>query len=184
MDKVRIKIIKGTSLSSELVKKIGAVWKKEFDDGITIDKKQDFADDLFFIVFNQKSQILSVGRLRPVHILFLSRKYDISGIADIVSIVRKKGYGKILMLTMYKYLKNRKLTGIGFCFRENSLFYKKCGFRILKNSVQRFLYKNPQGKTIIDLEDDDIFYLNGRDKFVKQIISHSQEKVLISRPHW
>ena len=139
--------------------------------------------DGFYITRSQK-EILSVGRLRPVDINFLDKPYKIQGIADIVSVFERQGYGRVIMQAMYKYLIHRKQTGVGFCGPAISSFYQKCGFKIAKNLTHRFLYKNPNGKIIRDVGYDDVLYISGNDGFMKKVLEHPSENIFIPYSHW
>ena len=78
---------------------------------------------------------------------------------------------------MYHYIKKRGKTQISFCHPKNTGFYKKCGMRIIKNSVKRFYYEDKQGKIHKNKWDKDVFYLEGKDNLVKNILAHPKEKI-------
>ncbi len=184
MKKIIIK--KGRTLSSDFIRQWNEVMLKAFSEkeSMNLKKKKEFINDIFFIVNDKKRKILSLGRLRPVKLKFLKKSYDVLGVADIVSIIKRKGHGKILMKELLKYIKSKDKIAIGFCGRKNSLFYKKSGFKIEKNLVKKFIYKNPQGKIIKNTIDEDVLYFEEKNKFMKKILSHPKEKILISIPPW
>ncbi len=184
MKRTYIDVQKGKDLPIQTIRWINEIWQKVFPENKPLEPKnrKPFTNDKFFIVRSPKKKILSVGRLRPIKIRFLGKFYNIQGIADIVSVIKRRGYGKILMRAIYNYLSYRKQTGVGFCGRKNSPFYQKCGFKIAKTLIERFLYKNPQGK-LIKIKGD-VLYLSGNDGFIEKVLSHPKEKVLIPFPHW
>jgi hypothetical protein len=175
-----VEIKKGSSLSNIEIKQINEIFQNAFPGNEPVDQKNKklFLKDTFFILCNSKRQMLSVGRLRPVKITFLKKTYKIQGIADIVSTIKKKGYGSVIMNSMNDYLQKKNKTGVGFCAKNNSTFYRKCGFKIAKGIVNQFVYKNQ------DNEDDDVIYLNSKDNFMDKVISHPKEKVIIPCPYW
>ncbi len=182
-----LKVQRGKFLQVLLIKEIREIWQRVFpqDKPLEPEKRKLFADDVFFIFLGPKKEILSVGRLRPVKkVLFLGTLYNIQGIADIVSVIERQGYGKIIMQAMHKYLIHRKQTGIGFCSRGISIFYQKCGFKIAKNMTNRFLYKDSRGKIIRDVGYDDVLYVNGKNGFMEKILEHPVEKIFIPCRHW
>jgi hypothetical protein len=179
MKKIFVKVKRGKEISAKEIGKLKRIWKDAFGGSIGI-----ISQEFVFVVYNSKGKILSTGRLLPVKIKFLNKIYKIYGIGEIVSVIERKGYGKILMNVIYRYLINRKLTGVGFCNRKNTIFYQKCGFRIAKNLVKRFIYKNPEGKLIRDIGDDDVFYHSGEDSFIEMVLSYPKKKVLIPCQHW
>ena len=187
LNKCILKVQRGKFLPVQIIRKIREIWHQAFphDEPLEPEKRKLFADDVFFIFSGSKNEILSVGRLRPVKkVFFLGSLYNIQGIADIVSVIERQGYGRIIMQAMHKYLICRKHTGIGFCSRRISLFYQKCGFKIAKNLTMRFLYKNSHGKIIRDTGYDDVLYVNGNNGFIKKVLEHPLEKIFIPSRHW
>ncbi len=89
------------------------------------------------------------------------------------------------MEEILNYLKNEGKTGLGFCSRETSGFYKKCGFKIVKDLALRFRYKyaTPEEEQA-ELEDggDGICH-NGKDNFIKKILSRN-DLIYIDVPFW
>lgn len=184
MNKIIIK--KGRNLSYDFIKQWNKIMLKTFSEkeSMNLKKKREFINDIFFIFNDEKGKLLFLGRLRPVKLKFLKKSYNILGVADIVSITKRKGYGKILMKEMLKYIKSKDKTAIGFCESKNSPFYEKSGFKIEKNLVKKFIYKNPQGKIMKDEGDEDVLYFQRKDNFMKKILLNPKEKVLIPIPHW
>ena len=182
----KIKTIRGKNLSNGKAKEIDKIFQKEFPGNEPVNPKRPklFSNDIFFIVEDSKNKILSVGRLKPIKIKFLGITYKIQRIADVVSVMKRKGYGKIVMTAMRKYLDKTNQTGIGFCRRTNSIFYKKCGFIIAKKLAKRFLYKNPKGQLIKNKGDDDVIYFDEKNNFVEKVLYYPKEKVIIPGKHW
>jgi len=181
-----LSVQRGKFLTAQTIMQVREIWRKAFpaDEPIEPEKRNLFAADIFFIFRRPQKEILSVGRLRPVDIDFLGKIYKIQGIADIVSVIEKQGYGRIIMQAMYKYLVHRKQTGVGFCSPAISSFYRKCGFKIAKNLTHRFLYKNPNEKIIRDVGYDDVFYISGNDGFMKKVLENPSENIFIPYSHW
>ncbi len=145
------------------------------------DFEKDFEPDTewFFVKYNNKT--LSFGCLRPITITYLGKKYEIMGICSILSLEKGKGYGRTLIEEMIKYLKKKGNTGLGFTVKTE--FFKKAGLKAEKDFIQRFVYKNLKtGEEIIDNEGDGIYY-NGKDNFIKKVLSN-KSKVYIDIPHW
>ena len=184
MKKTYVEVKKGKDLSAHNIRRLNKIWKKAFkqDETIKTKKPESFADDTYFFVRGPKKELLSVGRLLPVRIRLLGKIYRIQGIADIVSMIERKGYGKILMTAIYKHLSQRKQTGVGFCSPKNSRFYHKCGFKIAKKAFKRFLYKNAKGK-IVNAEGDAL-YIDGRNGFMEKLLAHPKEKIILPQRPW
>ncbi len=174
----------GNSIKLSTLKGIDIIWSNAFGGHIQSKhiSRAKFKKDLFFIYY-LNNEILSIGRLTPVKIYFLGRDYNIQGIGGIVSVIKGKGYGKILMKAIHNYLIKNHKTGVGFCTAKNSPFYKKCKFKIAKGLVKRFLYKNSNGKLISNNFDNDVLYLDGKDKFMRSVLD-SKERVILPCEHW
>ena len=144
---------------------------------------KEFSGDLFFILRNAKKKILAIGCLKDIRLKFLGEIYNIKGVRGIVSLVERKGYGKKIMHVIKKTVKNN--TAVGFCARKNSSFYRKCGFKIAKNGIARFVYRRK--RKIRNGEEDydsDVLYLNGKDNFIKEFLKNKKQDVKIYKPHW
>ena len=177
---MKITVIKGKDISSKKIKEIKEIWDDAFG-GTHLTVRKSFSNNIFFILEDSKNMILAVGRLIPIKIDFLNTNYNIFGSADLVSVVKGKGYGKKIKKAQIKYIKDK--TMIGFCERKNSPFYRKCGLKIAENLVKRFIYIDSKGKEIKNTLDNDLLYLNGKDNFMKKVLN-SNEKVIIPIIHW
>lgn len=79
----------------------------------------------YFIVKNNNS-LVSFGRLHTIEVYFhRERPYPILGIATVVFVEKGKRYGIIVMTKMKEYIKEKRMTAIGFCNPNNSIFYEK-----------------------------------------------------------
>ena len=182
---MEVKITRGWSMKPAALRKIDNIWQKEFprNDSVLPKNRRNFSEDTFFVLYDE-NKILSTGRLRPNSIKFRGKNYQIQGIADIVSVIKGKGYGKKIMRTMHKHLNNTGEIGMGFCMRENSPFYRKSGLKIAANLAQRFVYKNSKGKLVRGSTDNDVIYFEKGRNLVNAIIKYPKEKVLIPKYPW
>ncbi|MBI4896469.1 MAG: GNAT family N-acetyltransferase [Candidatus Aenigmarchaeota archaeon] len=186
MEKLEVLIAEGKDLSAHMLVRIDAIWQDAFPGNEAVDPKNRkcFAHDLFFVVSCPNDDIRAAGRLRPVSLTFMGTIYHIQGIADIVSVVHGKGYGKILMTAMVDYLKKKKQTGVGFCVQKNAPFYEKYGCVIDAVLPERFLYKNHAGKIIKNVHDEIVFSVHGNDGFMNAVSHNPREAVFIPCRHW
>ena len=182
-----LSVQRGQYLTVQTLRRIRKVWQDAFPgEEIPEMKNRKFvANEVFFILYGSEKEILSSGRLRPINgVSFLGKLYNIHGISNIASAVESQGYGKAIMHAMYKYLMQRKQTGIGFCTRDITPFYPKCGFKVVEDLTERFIYKNTKGKIIRDEVHIDVLYLSGSDGFMEKLLDHPKENVLIPCLHW
>lgn len=183
--KMKVKIIKGKYLSQKNIAQLNKIMQEAFSDKDTLEigNRQNYSKDIFFVLYN-KEKILSLGRLRPAKINILGKSYKILGIADIISIIKGKGYGKKIVQSMHKYLEKTNNRGLGFCRRDNSLFYKKSGLNVERNISKKFIYRDNHGKNIKDRISQDVIYSNNAKQLIKLILSNLNLEINISREHW
>ena len=167
-------------------------WRvKEFGKGEKKNFKKDYdLNTLFFFVKDTKNkEVLAFGGLRPVSVEYQGKKYNILGVCNIISIKKKKSYGRILIQSMIKYSKRTGKTLLGFCERKNIKFYEKSGLKTKKDFTNRFAFKNPITKQVkFDKEGGDDFYYESKDKFISKVISTNGVGYYYTKglkePHW
>ncbi len=154
---------------------------KEFGKTAIINFSKDYEPDTFFFFVKDEGKIVAFVGLRPIKINYLGKQYKIGGICSLISIKKKRSYGRILIGALLSYLKKTGKSALGFTHQTK--FCEKAGLGVEKDFVKRFIYKNPKtGEEIIDNDGDGIFY-NGKDNFIKKVLS-TKSKVYISVPHW
>jgi len=178
--KVQIKTVKNLTKSDMALMNRWRV--NEFGSENLKNFKKDYLPNPRFFFVKDDGKIVAFGILGPiVTINYLGKTYKILGIGSIISIVKGKGYGKILIQSMIKTLKKEGKTGLGFTTETE--FFKKAGLGTKKDFIKRFVYKNPKtGKEIIDNLGDGIYY-EGKDKFISKVLS-TKNIVYISIPHF
>jgi hypothetical protein len=180
-DLERFKIIQGKDLTDEMIGLLNNLWIKIYkEDYKKLQEKDEFENDTFFILYDDLGSIVSIGRLRSIHIEFLGKNYPILGIADIGSVKQGQGYGKKIMLKIRDFLEENNAIGIGFCEADTSEFYKKSGFIIYPGLTARFWYVDKWSGKLKNYKSDVLFW--GDDELIKQIQSHPEEKVIIPYP--
>ena len=85
------------------------------------------------------------------------------------------------MKFMTDYLKKKGKTGLGFTLKSD--FFKKVGLNIKKSFIKRFVYRNPDTKEEIMDNDGDGIYYNGKDNFIKKVLSN-KSIIYIDIPFW
>lgn len=141
-----------------------------------------FEERTFFLVKNSFDKLLSFGTLREIKIFINKKQYSIWGIQAVISIEQGKGYGKILLTSIQKFVKDSGITMVGFCEKYNTDFYRKCGCEIFLDGCKYFIYINKKGERYSD-EPGDVFYINGKDLFMDSVVKNKSE-VIHYIPHW
>lgn len=182
---MKLQIKKGKDMNLKELKELDKIYRGAFRVTYSemLKNRKDYFDETFFVLYD-KGKIISTGRLRPVNIQFIGEKFYILGIADVVSVIKGKGYGKKIMKAILKNLNSRNKIGIGFCKRDNAEFYRKCGFKIADGLSDRFIFKNKAGELVRDAWDDDVIYNSPGSSLIKRIKQNSKEKVWIPIRHW
>ncbi len=181
--KLETEIKKGKDVSSYLKRSWNKIMKKTFGSS----PLENFSKDIFFKVKDEKKLVV-MGALTPVRIKYLGKTYNILGITEIVALKRKKGYGKILMQEILKYVEKTGKTAVGFTGDRTSPFYKKCGLKIKPGMVKKFVYtpKNKAEEKEVKYalkNDSDVIYIERKDKFITKVAS-SKLNVQLPCMYW
>src|SRR6056297_1996369 len=105
---------KGKDLSKKEQEFMNYRRKKEFGRDEERDFKKDYSLNTEYFFINEENKIMAFGLLVPVRINYLGKTYNILGIGSIVSVKKKRNYGRILMACILSYLKRKNKTGVGF----------------------------------------------------------------------
>lgn len=184
---IKVLIKKGNELSKKELYFFAKESVREFDNNKKpieeeLEKLKGEKRSIFFFV-KDKGKIKSFGLLKPVKIKYLKKTYNILGIGNIISIEKKKGYGKILMKEIIKYSDKRNKTSLGFTGSRTEKFYQKCGLKTNKGLGYRFFYDYGSSKMNRAEKSEFGIYLEGRDKFISYIL---RTKSIVNIPcmHW
>lgn len=154
---------------------------KEYGKGSYIDfKKQDKGASFFFVKDNKK--VVAFGMMKPVKVELNGKKYEILGIGRGMAVEKGKGWGRALNEARILKLKKLGKTGVAFTSKHNIEFFKKVGYRIERNGIRKFLYKNPKGELIEDNNGQMVYY-EGKDKFVTKLLK-SKNKAIMDTDFW
>jgi|APHM01.1.fsa_nt_gi hypothetical protein len=181
--KITIQTKKGKELSKKEEDFMNSWRKKEFGEKEPKEFKKDYSlnTEYFFVI--EEGKIMAFGLLVPVRINYLGKNYNILGIGNIVSIKKKRNYGRILMSCIISYLRRKEKTGVGFCERKNIGFYEKVGLKTKKDLMKRFKYKHATKEERESESEGVVIYYNGKDGFMNKVLSTKSE-VTIPIPHW
>ncbi len=177
---ISIEVIKNENLSKSQKEMINSARVREWGEDERKDFSKDYETDMRWYFVKDKGKVVSLGGLRPVKINYLGKRYNILGICTIISLVKGKGYGKILISFMKNHAYKTGKTILGFTNKTE--FYKKAGLKNKKDLIRRFVYVKPNGEKVYDNEGDGIYY-EGKDNFVSNILK-TKRLVEIKVLHW
>lgn len=151
----------GLDLSTSELATINAWRVKEFNSDViwgpqTIDA---FAKSKIFMIKSAgDDQILAFARLNPISIWMEAKEYKIWALGAVIAIQKKQGFGKLLLEDIKNFIDQQDKVLVGFCNRQISAFYQKCGMLVLSNGADRSRYSDDQGQLIKGKSDDLFFY--------------------------
>jgi len=173
---MKFEMKEGKKLSKNFIDIFDKAKQKEFTSGRIKDFSK-YHKDIFFIL-KDNNKVVSFGQLKKIKINYLEKKYLIFGIANLISIEKKKGYGQYIVKEMIKFAKKKNKTIVGFCKKHNKIFYEKCNMKLNKKILNRFSYKNS-----INKHEDYVIYFEGKDKFIEKILL-TKSKIILEVPFW
>lgn len=177
---IKILIIRGKDLTQQDLEFINYSRKIEFGSESIIDPQPDNEDwDKIYFLAKSGDKLLAFGRLHKTEVTFMDKKYSVLGIATIAVSDKGKGIGKLLVLSMKKYIQEKEETGLGFCAKFITPFYIKCGLNVIIDGQKRFSYPAPSM-----YPDDDAIYIPGKNKLIEIMEKYPNEVAYLSRPHW
>lgn len=175
----------GKDLTQEELHVINAHRKLEFNSASDIAPNPDNENwEKIFVLIKLENDLVAFGRLHDIEVKFKSKIYDVFGIATIVAVRKGHGYGTMVMKAIEQYVIKSGKTAIGFCTPNVSDFYRKCGYGIIKDGMQRFVFIDNGQRAKIERPDDYALYLPGKDDFIDQLQRHPKEKMTAYRNPW
>jgi predicted N-acetyltransferase YhbS len=143
-------------------------------------KKADSNGEFIFVKDN--GELVAFGMMKPVNVELDNKKYVIYGIGRGLALEKGKGWGRTLNEARILKLKRLGKTGVAFTSGHNIGFFKKVGYKIKKKGIRKFLYKNQKGELIED-NDGEMVYYEGKDKFVTKLLK-SKNKAIMDSDFW
>ncbi|MBS3094304.1 hypothetical protein J4474_01430 [Candidatus Pacearchaeota archaeon] len=164
---LKIERIKSKDLNKKDKKNLEDLRVREFGEESRKDFKKDYESDTLWVMIKKKDKIVSFGGIRPIKVKLNGKVYNIGGICSTISVIKKKGYGKIMINVMKDYSEKTGKTLIGFTGQTK--FFGKCGFGTKKNFIKRFVWIKSNGEKVYDDDGDGIYY-EGKDKIISKML--------------
>ena len=177
---VSVDIVKNKDLSKVQKDTLNNARMKEWGDGEWKDFEKDYEPDTFWFFIKAGRKVVSVGGVRPIKVKYLGKDYSIGGICSTISVVKKKGYGKIMVSFMIDYSRRTGKTILGFTGQTE--FFKKVGLNTEKGFIRRFVWVKKSGGKVYDDDGDGIYY-EGKDMFISKVLK-TKSMVEIFVEHW
>jgi hypothetical protein len=178
---MKVEIIKNKNLSKTQKNLINENRINEFGKHQKKDFSKDYESETLWFFVKDKNKIVSFGGIRPINLKYLGKEYKIGGICSTISIIKGKGYGKVMVSALINYSKKTKKTILGFTGDE-MYFFEKAGLKRKPKFIKRFVYVKPNGEEVYDNDGNGIYY-EGKDKFVTKVLK-GKRPVYISVLHW
>jgi len=177
----------GKDLSNNELNIINDYRKKEFNSQSLINPQPDNEHwkKKFFLLKDKKGFLLAFARLHETEVEFKDKRFPVLGIATLVAVKKGYGFGKHLMIYMKKYIQDTGITGLGYCNKKLTEYYRRIGFGIIEDGTLKTLYRDSEGKHHHDnWGGGDAIYVEGKDNLIKEILANQSENIFIFRPHW
>ena len=95
---IHVEIKKNKNLSKAEKNTINNARLKNFGKAQLKDFSKDYEPDTLWFFVKNRNKVVSLAGLRPVKVKYLDKTYNIRGICSTISIVKRKGYGKIFAI--------------------------------------------------------------------------------------
>ncbi len=155
--------------------------KKEFNSKKpTVPQNEFGSGNKYFLVKDDGGDVLAFGILRPTKIEFKKEDYLVMEFVSLVAIIKRKGYGSMVLDAMKKYSKEQGKDLIGFCVDELVLFYLKNGFKTVTDNVERFAFKRDEISFAGETPGVPFFIGNGNG-LINKMEEYPEEIALITR---
>lgn len=156
------------------IKEYGKEGKMDF-------RREDSKGEFIFVKDNGKT--VAFGMMKPVKVELNGKGYEIFGIGRGMAIEKGKGFGRALNEARILKLKRLRKTGVAFTSEHNIGFFKKVGYKIKKNGIRKFVYRNPKTGELVNDNDGHLVYYEGKDKFVTKLLK-SKNKAIMDSNFW
>jgi hypothetical protein len=131
-------------------------------------------------VRDTQDRLMGFGRALSLVVNFQGIDYRILGLASILAIEKRTGYGRRIVEKIREHAQDKGMTAIGFCDPEDTVFYEKCGLGVMKGGTGRFVF--PGGPK--SDQPGDVVYSEGQDRLIRRMRKDPEAKVTASRPEW
>lgn len=163
-----------SSVPQPLLRAIDELWTDAFNWQPVPNDEEVEADpeaSLFLLRSDNNEEILATAVVKSFNIRFDGTTYPVQGILNVVSAVKKQGYGRMVMEAVKEWLIAEQTTGLGFAKRSVSGFYSQCGYQVEKDLVERFREEAEDG-TLTPHPDgeEDVIYVNERANLIQTIL--------------
>ena len=166
-NEIEVSLVKSMDLESSNKKLLEELRVNEFGEKNRKDFGKDYEPETLWVIVKRNRKIVSFGGIRPIKVKYLGKTYFIGGVCSTISVIKKKGYGKIMVNAMINQSKKTDKTIIGFTGKTK--FFEKCGWGTKKDFIRRFVWIKPNGEKEYD-DDGDAVYYEGKDKLISKVL--------------
>lgn len=181
-EKILFSIVSGSDLIQNDPDLINLLRKREFNSDIPISPKPDNEDwnNKFFFAKDPTGNILAFCILRIAKIDFRQKTYPVFEFNTLIAIVKRKGYGALLLNKIREYSKVHGKTLLGFCTSELIPFYLKVGLEIMAGEIDRFSFHKDQWSFPGESPGVAIF-VPGTDGLIEEMKKYPEETAYLTR---
>ncbi len=177
---IAIEIVKNKDLSKKQKETINNARKKEFGKNEVKDFSKNYEPRTLWFFIKDKNKVVSFAGIIPIKVKYNRKTYNIGGICSTISLVKKRGYGKVMVHALIDYSKKKGKAIVGFT--GETKFFAKVGLGTKKNFIRRFVWVKKNGERTYDSDGDGIYY-EGKDKFISKVFK-TKSMVEIPVEYW
>ena len=138
---IAIEIVKNKDLSKRQKETINNARKKEFGKNEVKDFSKNYEPRTLWFFIKDKNKVVSFAGIIPIKVKYNRKTYNIGGICSTISLVKKSGYGRVMVHALIDYSKKKGKTIVGFT--GETKFFAKVGLGTKKNFI-------PDNKTLLE----------------------------------
>ncbi len=180
---MELKIVSSNELSKNDFRVINKFRSQEFGVDIpsnSISSNED--QDSFYFLLKVGDNLLAFALLEELPLKFRHESVLVLFVSTVIATQKGRGYGVRVLTEIQKYAKEKGRTLLGFCETDIIPYYQKCGFRILSNEENQFVYVDENDVVIPNIVPGEVFYIDGSDQIFKRILSNRDKRVRVRRP--
>lgn len=136
---------------------------------------------LFFLLKDDGGKLLAFALLEDLLLRFQKELPSVLCVSTVIATQKGKKFGVHILSEVQKFAKEKGKTLLGFCETDMIPYYRKCGFTILSNEDNQFMYCDEKGNHIPNIVPGEVFYLDGNDRIMETILSSSDKRVFVLR---
>ena len=138
-------------------------------------------NNLYFLLKDDTENILAFAMVEELPLKFHNESILVLCVSTVIATKKGEGYGKQVLAEIQNYAKEKGRTLLGFCETDMIPYYQKCGFSILSDEDNQFVYIDEKGEIVPKIIPGEVFYCDGDDGVISHILAEADKQVTVLR---